>query len=271
MAVRHLGWLVAGLLAMPAALAGPATLDKAVSADHRTDKYVARDGARHPAQVLDFFGVDADDTVVEIWPSAGYWAEILGPFLASSGQYVAAQFGVGPADTPWYRRRNHGQLLIKLADVDTYGKAIVTTVDTPDQWTMAEPGSADVVLTFRNVHNWMGGQYAERMFAAAHTALQPGGVLGVVEHRAKPGTTRKQMIKSGYVTEAEVIRLAESAGFKLAERSEINANPKDTADHPRGVWTLPPSLALGETDRAKYLAIGESDRMTLKFVKLLGN
>lgn len=271
MRVAH--WLpaLAGVLLAPAALAGPATLAEAAAAEHRTERYVARDDARHPVQALEFFGVDADDTVVEIWPSAGYWAEILGPFLAERGQYIAAQFDVGPADTPSYRRRNHGQLLTKLADAKTYGKTIVTTVDTPDHWTMAEPGSADVVLTFRNVHNWWWGDYAAEMFAAAHAALEPGGVLGVVEHRAGADADAAfhKRERTGYMTEATVIALAEAAGFKLAERSEINANPKDSADHPRGVWTLPPSLALGETDREKYLAIGESDRMTLKFVKLL--
>jgi predicted methyltransferase len=144
---------------------------------------------------------------------------------------------------------------------------IVSELGKPDRWHACPPGTADRVLTFRNVHNWMNSGYEAQMFKAFHAALKPGGVLGVVEHRAKPGTSREQMVKSGYVTEAYVIELAEQAGFALEARSEVNANPKDTTDHPEGVWTLPPSLRLKDQDREKYLAIGESDRMTLRFVK----
>jgi predicted methyltransferase len=135
------------------------------------------------------------------------------------------------------------------------------------QGEMAPAGSADLVLTFRNVHNWMASGTLDRVFAGMYRALKPGGTLGVVEHRAAPGTRLEQMVKTGYVTEAFVIAAAEKAGFTLAEKSEINANPKDTKDYPEGVWTLPPQLKLGDQDRAKYLAIGESDRMTLKFSK----
>jgi predicted methyltransferase len=132
---------------------------------------------------------------------------------------------------------------------------------------MGPAGKADLVLTFRNVHNWMNAGNDQAILAAAHKALKPGGVLGIVEHRAKPGTSIEDMIKSGYVTQDHVIKLAEAAGFKLADKSELNANPKDSAKHPKGVWTLPPRLRLGDENRDKYLAIGESDRMTLKFVK----
>ncbi|MBV62456.1 class I SAM-dependent methyltransferase [Abyssibacter profundi] len=262
--------LMVGLLATGLAQAGPATLEAAAAADHRTEAYVARDAARHPVEVLEFFGVDADDTVVELWPSAGYWTEILAPYLADSGQYIAAVYEVGPADTPSYRRRLHGRLLGKLADQSTYGKTIVTTADA-GQWTLAPDASVDVVLTFRNVHNLWWDDQAEAFFAAAHAALEPGGVLGVVDHRAKPDADPAELKAktTGYIRQADVIRMAEAAGFKLAASSEINANPKDDTEHPRGVWTLPPSLALGDTDRDVYQAIGESDRMTLKFVKLL--
>ena len=262
--------LMVGLLATGLAQAGPATLEAAAAADHRTEAYVARDTARHPVEVLEFVGVDADDTVVELWPSAGYWTEILAPYLADSGQYIAAVYEVGPADTPSYRRRLHGRLLGKLADQSTYGKTIVTTADA-GQWTLAPDASVDVVLTFRNVHNLWWDDQAEAFFAAAHAALEPGGVLGVVDHRAKPDADPAELKAktTGYIRQADVIRMAEAAGFKLAASSEINANPKDDTEHPRGVWTLPPSLALGDTDRDVYQAIGESDRMTLKFVKLL--
>ena len=253
----------------PAAWAEHMTLAEAVAADHRTDSYVARDRYRNPEAALRFFGVEPHHTLVELWPSAGYWSEILGPFLAKHGQYVAAQYATEPADTRGYRRRNHGKLLLKLADKDLYGNVLITRADQPYEWELGDPAAADVVLTFRNVHNWISGGYVQKVFDAAHTALKPGGVFGVVEHRAKPGTSAEQMERSGYVTEAAVIEIAERAGFRLAEKSELNANPKDDADHPNGVWTLPPSLRTPPGEREKYAAIGESDRMTLKFVKLL--
>jgi predicted methyltransferase len=156
----------------------------------------------------------------------------------------------------------------KLAErPDLYGKVIKTHLLAPAFVHMAPNGSADLVLTFRNAHNWAKAGNAEAMFKSFYDVLKPGGVLGVVDHRAKPGTSFQRQIESGYLTEAYVIGLAEGAGFKLVESSEVNANSKDTADHPKGVWTLPPTLALGNQDRDKYLAIGESDRMTLKFVK----
>lgn len=259
----------AALLVSANAHAGPATLQDAVAAEHRTESYVARDQYRNPQQALAFFGVQPTSTVVEVWPSAGYWAEILGPYLATDGQYIAAAYDIGPKDTPSYRRRGHGALLTKLGHAELYGKPIVTTADKGVGWDFGPADSADFVLTFRNVHNWLGGDHAVAVFKAAHAALKPGGVLGVVEHRAKPGTPREKTAKSGYMTEAHVIELAEAAGFKLAEKSELNANPKDSADHPNGVWTLLPSLRAAEGEKAKYKAIGESDRMTLKFVKLL--
>ncbi|MBB85906.1 MAG: methyltransferase [Xanthomonadales bacterium] len=260
--------LAVSLLTSGAAFAGP-SLSDAVASDERTEAYVARDAARHPAEVLRFFGIEADDTVAEFWPSAGYWTEILAPFLAEDGQYIAAAYSVGPSDTPSYRRRLHGTLLGKLSDTGRYGKTIVSTSDV-DQWGFAEAGSVDVVLTFRNVHNlWWDDQVMD-FFLAAHDALKTGGVLGVVDHRAPAGAdlTALKAGHTGYITEAEVIRIARNAGFKLAQKSEINANPKDDTDHPKGVWTLPPSFALGDQDRDRYAAIGESDRMTLKFVKV---
>lgn len=248
------------------ALAGP-TLAEAVAGDWRTPAFRDRDAHRHPLETLSFFGIEAGQTVVEVWPGSGWYLEILAPLLAENGAYYAASMGpaTGDGDGAAYRNRNHKTLLDKIASDAHFAKTQVTTLMPPDATELAPAGSADVVLTFRNVHNWMGAGTADAMFSAFHKALKAGGTLGVVEHRAKPGTSMEDMIKSGYVTEAHVIELAERAGFELAERSEVNANAKDTADHPRGVWTLPPTLALKEADREKYVAIGESDRMTLKF------
>ena len=244
------------------------SLEQAVASSDRTPAFAARDGARHPLETLQFFGLRADQTVVEIWPGGGWWAEILAPYLKDRGQYYAAHFVSSHPNSPAWRREMAEKFVARFAgQPQRYGQVEVTELGRPDYWTPAPAGSADLVLTFRNVHNWMKGDYAPRMFQAFHDTLKAGGILGVVEHRAPPGTSLEAMKKSGYVTEAHVIALAEAAGFKLMEKSEINANPADTADHPAGVWTLPPSLRLGDQDRAKYLAIGESDRMTLKFVK----
>ena len=254
-------------------LLGPAPspgLDQALAADHRTPAFRERDRYRHPKQTLEFFGLRPDQTVVEVWPGAGWYTEILAPYLRASGKYYAAGL-VATLDANEYRRNTIGNFATKLAArPDLYDRAIVTELGRPDRWQACPPGTADLVLTFRNVHNWMAGDYEAEMFKAFHAALKPGGVLGVVEHRARPGTSREQMKKSGYVTEEHVIKTAEAAGFRLDARSEINANPADTKDYPEGVWTLPPTLELKDKDREKYLAIGESDRMTLRFVKTGG-
>ena len=245
---------------------GP-SLEETIAAEHRTPAFSARDRYRHPKETLEFFGLKPDQTVVEVWPSSGWYTEILAPYLRAQGKYYAAGFTVDD-NAPQYRRDLAQKFGEKLAARrDLYDRVTVSELGRPDQWTACPPGTADLVLTFRNVHNWMNADYEADMFRAFHAALKPGGVLGVVEHRAKPGTSREDMKQSGYVTEEAVIRMAEAAGFKLDARSEINANPKDTKDHPEGVWTLPPSLRLKDKDREKYVAIGESDRMTLRFVK----
>jgi predicted methyltransferase len=247
---------------------GP-SLDQAIAAAHRTPAYVERDKYRHPKETLEFFGLKPGMTVVEVWPGRGWYTEILAPYLHGSGSYYAAGFSLVAEDTPKYQRTLTEDFAAKLAAApELYGRVAHSQLGKPDNWTACPPGTADLVLTFRNVHNWMdGGGYELEMFKAFHAALKPGGVLGVVEHRARPGTSREKMVDSGYVTEAHVIEVAEKAGFRLAARSEINANPKDTTDYPGGVWTLPPVLRLKDVDREKYLAIGESDRMTLRFVK----
>ncbi len=243
-------------------------LDRILAGDHRNPKNAARDQYRHPKETLMFFGVQPDMTVVEVWPSAGWWTEILAPLLKEDGKYYAAWFATEWEKTPDFlkaREKEYDAML--AARPDLYGKVVKTKLLAPQWADLAPKGSADMVLTFRNVHNWAKGGYAEPMFQAFWDALKPGGVLGVKDHRAKPGTPFQRQVDSGYMTEEYVISTAQKVGFKLTARSEVNANAKDTTDHPEGVWTLPPTLRLGDKDRAKYLAIGESDRMTLMFVK----
>ncbi|WP_372747921.1 class I SAM-dependent methyltransferase [Litorivivens sp.] len=235
-------------------------------AEHRSHANRMRDEYRHPVETLAFFEVEPCQTVVEIWPGAGWYTEVLAPVLRTCGTLHAAHFSPA-SDVPYFRKslENYKQ---KLADQPRVYDAVVLSVLQPPTFTrMISPGTADRVLTFRNVHNWLKSGTAEAVFASSFEALKPGGIFGVVEHRAKPGTSLERMIESGYVTEATVIELAENAGFQLVARSEINANPLDDTNHPKGVWTLPPTLRLGEEDKMKYLAIGESDRMTLKFQK----
>ena len=248
----------------PAPTIANAQLDAAVAGSWRDPKNTARDVYRHPRETLAFFGVQPDHTVIEISPGGGWYTEILAPYLHASGNYVAAM-PAAPMDSGGGRR--NAALRAKLAaDAARYGKAEYRKFDgkAPDFGTA---GSADAVLTFRNVHNWVADDSAAAYFRAFFAVLKPGGTLGVVDHRAKPGTALDAMKKSGYLTEALVIDLATRAGFTLVASSQVNANPKDDADHPNGVWTLPPSNRHDAADKAAYQAIGESDRMTLRFRK----
>lgn len=268
-------------LCIPHAMAaadGPGErLDAAIAGDHRDAANRARDVYRHPREVLAFFGLTPESTVVEIWPSAGWWTELLAPVLKPEGRYYAAGFALTARRTPQWRKDVQREYQQKLeARPDLYDAVVVTELSVPEREDIAPPGSADLVLTFRNVHNWMKGDYAPRMFEVMARALKPGGILGVVEHRAPAGASIEEMKLSGYVTEDHVIALARAAGLELDARSELNANPRDTAEHPAGVWTLPPSLrhCRGMEDAAQrddcirhYSAIGESDRMTLRFRK----
>ncbi|TDU28151.1 putative methyltransferase [Panacagrimonas perspica] len=266
--MRVRSMLGAALLGMTMTASAAPNLAEILAGPQRSAENRARDVYRHPAETLAFFGLKPGQHVVEVWPGAGWYAEILAPYLRESGQYTAAAFVVKGSDVPQWRIDSVAGLRARFeAEPAVFGNPEITEVGLPEAWTAAQPGSADLVLTFRNVHNWLKGDFERRMFKAFYKALKPGGVLGVVEHRARPGTSLEKMISSGYVTEALVIERAESAGFKLEARSEINANAKDSTDHPEGVWTLPPTLRLGDQDRAKYVAIGESDRMTLRFVK----
>jgi predicted methyltransferase len=247
-------------------------LDAAIAGEHRSTANRARDRYRHPKETLEFFGLRPEMTVVEIWPGGGWYTEVLAPVLRERGKLYVAQYG---SDPPFpYQQREMDTLAEKMrANPDLYRAVTTTSLGLfTNELAIAPPGSADLVVTFRNVHNWFQEGYgppnaAELALQAIFTALKPGGVLGVVDHRWPDPATEDAGSRNGYVSEQRVIALAEAAGFELAGRSDVNRNPLDTHDHPEGVWTLPPDLALGDRDRDKYLAIGESDRFTLKFVK----
>lgn len=249
-------------MASTSSAADSASLDAAISGPQRSDKARARDVYRHPKETLQFFGLQPDKTVIEITPAAGWYTEILAPVLRDNGHYIAAV-----TDNNAEAKQDAAALRAKFAaDPAQYGKATVVGFN-PQAPVFGPPGSADMVFTFRNVHNWVQAGTAQAMFKAFYAVLKTGGTLGVEEHRAAPGATLDSVKGTGYLPTEYVIKLATDAGFKLDGQSEINANPKDTKDYPKGVWTLPPTLTLGDQDRAKYLAIGESDRMTLRFVK----
>lgn len=224
------------------------------TADHNRDKY------RHPMETLKFFGIAQDMTVVELWPHGGWYLRILAPYLRDKGKYYSVLTDA-PADGEMAPYDKEVKTII--AGNQLYDKATVTVLSRGKE-AIAPAGTADMVLTFRNIHNWLGDGYDKAAFQQAFKALKPGGILGVVEHRSDPNPTGTP---AGYVAQQDAIKLAESAGFKLVAQSEINANPKDTKNYPKGVWTLPPTYIEGDKDRSRYEAIGESDRFTLKFQK----
>ena len=245
-------------------------LTAAIAGPQRSAENSARDSWRHPGETLTFFGIEPTMTVVEISPGGGWFTEILAPYLRDKGKLIAAAYpGDIPGEDGDYYRKSRANFDAKLAATPAvYDRVVVTDFHAPDRLDIAPAGSADLVLTFRNVHNWMDAdKNEEKVFAAAFRALKPGGALGVEEHRTTRAVSREEIYQKGYMPEAMVIELAQKAGFVLEEKSDINANPKDTHDHPEGVWTLPPTLSLGDKDRAKYVAIGETDRMTLRFRK----
>jgi len=237
-------------------------LKNAVAGEHRSDKNKARDQYRHPIETLNFFGFTPEMTVVEITPGGGWYTEILAPALKGKGKLYGAHYPDTGEDN--YYSKSRKRLEKKLASNGVFSEVILTDFVPRKQSELAPQGSADLVLTFRNLHNWK-DEGVEQVFKDAFNALKAGGVLGVVEHRLPAGVAPEKAV--GYVSEANTIKQAKAAGFRFAGASEINANSKDMAQHPKGVWTLPPSLALKDQDKEKYLAIGESDRMTLKFVK----
>ena len=250
--------------AVAAQAAGP-SLDTLVDGPQRSAANRARDAARHPLEDLRFFGIGPQSEVVEILPGgSAYWTEILAPYLRDGGRYIAAN--PPKTDTSGEAVSGNAAFAAKIAaDPADLGKVAVTDFAPPRD--IVPPGTADVVLTFRNVHNWMADGTAQAVFASFFRALKPGGTLGLEEHRGRADQPQDPAAKSGYVRQDAVIAFAEQAGFRFVASSEANANPKDTKDYPDGVWTLPPTFRLKDKDRDRYAAIGESDRMLLRFVK----
>ncbi|MEQ1560976.1 MAG: methyltransferase [Methyloglobulus sp.] len=245
----------------------PTALQHIINGKHRSAEHKQRDQYRHPEQTLAFFDVKDTMTVVEISPGKeGWYTEILAPYLRDKGKLYAAHFSPG-SDNPFFKSSLDAFLDKIHKHPKLYDKVEITVLDPPKEVQIAPNNSADRVLTFRNVHNWMKNDQAPAVFNAMFKALKPGGILGIVEHRGSILKPQDPKAVSGYVTEDYVIALARKAGFEFLAKSEINANPKDTKNYPEGVWTLPPTLKLKEEDKDKYLAIGESDRMTIKFIK----
>jgi predicted methyltransferase len=250
LAAPVLGWSV------PAFAAD--TLAAAIANPGRSPRNIARDRYRHPAAMLAFFGLRATQSVLEIQPGGGYWTEILAPYLAPSGSYTAA---VPPPPSPEWA----GFLKFLAAASARYNDVRVTALS--DTAPLGPPGSVDLVLSCRNLHDWMADGTAQTKLRAIYAVLKPGGVLGMEDHRGLPTQPQDPRARSGYVREDDAKTLIETAGFRLVATSQIGDNPRDLKNYPAGVWTLPPVLRLGAVDRAKYLAIGESDRWTMKFVK----
>ena len=261
---RPVALVVAAALALPvAATAADTSIATVLGGSQRSTENRARDQYRHPAETLKFFGVKPGMTVVEVSPSGGWYTEILAPYLKDKGTYYAAHSNPASSERA---AKSVETFKAKLASNPAYANVKLTAFG-KGAYEIAPAGSADAVLTFRNVHSWHMNGFAPEAFKSFATALKKGGTLGVVEHRLPEDKPDEMQMKSGYMKRSAVIKMAENAGFRLAGESKINANPKDTHDYPKGVWTLPPNYAEGDTDKAKYSAIGESDRMTLRFVK----
>ena len=258
--------LAASLSAAPVAAHNHDALAEAIAGSHRDEANTARDGARHPQQTLEFLGFDQGLRIVEVSPGGGWYTEILAPAVRGHGKLIAAHF---PQDSnSEYMQRTRAAFLAKLAAApEVYDEVEVIGYTAGSENALGAPGSADLVLTFRNMHSLMRQGTMDAFLVDAFAVLKSGGVLGIVQHRAPAGADPEAGKESGYLPQAWLVEQLEAAGFKLDASSEINANPRDTADHPMGVWTLPPGFRLGDEDREKYAAIGESDRMTLRFVK----
>lgn len=244
----------------------PKNLRSIAIGEHRSDKNISRNRFRHPAKTLEFFGLQPDTHVIEISPSGGWYAEIIAPYVKAGGSYTGTVGSMHPKKA--YRKRANKALFGKFKRyANSFPEGHFIVFSPPSTEPLGPEGSADMVLTFRNLHNWMRHYELSEAFRTFYRALKPGGIMGVVEHRGNPAVAQDPKAANGYVNEDYVILMAKKAGFRLVGKSEVNANPQDTKDHPKGVWTLPPSLRLKDKDREKYLTIGESDRMTLKFVK----
>ncbi len=249
---------------------GEDPLARVIRSAHRDAANAARDQYRHPQETLTLFGIRPQMNVLEISPGRGWYTEILAPYLADQGRLTVASFG-DDHPTEYLRNIHIGMVKKFESQPQIYGKVVIDLLQNRQTGKYLDgmpDNSFDMALTFRNTHNWIRFGGIEEVYRALHRVIKPGGVLGVVQHRAAPGNDARQTAEQGYVPERFVITLLEGIGFELTAKSEINANPRDTRDHPKGVWTLPPAYRLGDEDRAKYAAIGESDRMTMKFVKL---
>lgn len=281
--IRFITTVVAALLALPAwagDLPMEARIERAMFGDHRSEQNTDRNRYRHPVGTLTFLGLQDGMTVMEIWPGAGWYTEILAPVMRHHGQFIVAAYDMDVPDQPQYRYRSQETLLEKFSSrPDVYDQVAIAPFSPPKSASLGEAGSIDMILTFRNTHGWVGGGLADAIFTEFARVLKPGGVLGVVQHRAAPGSDPAETAEMGYVSEETVIDVARRAGLYLEARSEVNANPADTRDHEGGVWNLPPGLSLcrdieSEDEMAaceeKFRAIGESDRMTLRFRKPLG-
>ena len=262
--------LAAGLLAVSCSTTSTRqstalALDTALAGGQRSEENRARDRYRHPKETLLFFGIRPEMRVLEVWPEPGWYTEIIAPLVRERGHYYAAVIAADPGSK--YVTERLSSYRSKLAEhPELYDRVEVVTFPA-DGGDVVPAGSLDLVVTFRNIHNWMARGTATQAFATMYRALKPGGVLGVVEHRGNQTVPQDPQAKSGYVNEDYAIRLIEGQGFRLVGESQVNANPRDTKDYEQGVWTLPPSYRLGDKDRDKYAAIGESDRFTLKFIK----
>lgn len=243
------------------------SLEQAIAGKHRDPVNAARDKYRHPKQTLEFFGIQPDMTVLETLPGAGWYTEILAPYLRDRGNLIVATMLL-TNDSPEYFHKRQATYYAKMdAAPEIYGRVKRTTFKKEKYLEDVEDNSVDMVLDSRNLHNYIRFGGAEELFGTYYRILKPGGILSVIDHRAPEGVDVKQFADTGYVPESYAIALAEQSGFKLVAKAEINANPKDTKNHPKGVWTLPPVYRLGNEDKEKYSAIGESDRMTIKFIK----
>ncbi len=253
------------LLALPiAGQAEDAGLTAALSGSQRSPNFLKRDAVRHPKEELEFLGLKPDQTVVEVSPGGGYWTEILAPYLKPHGTYYVAVPPKGDEEAP---PPGKDKFRAKLAATPAvYGQVKLSELG-KDHYQVAPPGSADLIVTFRNLHNWVGAGYADQALAGFYAALKPGGILGIEDHRAGNDKPQDPKADNGYLRQDYVIAMARKAGFELVASSELLANPRDTKDWPKGVWTLPPTLAMGAQDREKYLAIGEADNFLLKFRK----
>jgi predicted methyltransferase len=266
--------LTAGLLAGVLLLAACATrstrettaqdLTNILAGSQRSEANRARDVYRHPKETLLFFGIRPEMKVLEVWPEPGWYTEVIAPLLREHGTYYAAVIAPDPSSS--YISKRLAAYHEKLASLPLYDRVQVVTLPT-DGGDVVAANSLDMAVTFRNTHNWLAADEAAQVYRTLFKALKPGGILGVVEHRGNPAVPQDPKAKSGYVNEDYLIKLIEGAGFRLAAKSEINANPRDTKDYEQGVWTLPPSYRLGAKDHDKYAAIGESDRATLRFEK----